>query len=117
MVQLCASRARAGAACCRVASTTQRPACLCQSLCSGVTVTEPPAAPQDSFWDRIQRVRNKELSILWRTFIIDSTNVFLLNAIPTVVSVSTFTAYILLGNNLTAAKVRAGSWDPALTAV
>ena len=61
---------------------------------------------QDSFWDRIQRVRNKELSILWRTFIIDSTNIFLLNAIPTVVSVSTFTAYILLGNNLTAAKVR-----------
>lgn len=60
---------------------------------------------QDSFWDRIQRVRNKELSILWRTFIIDSTNIFLLNAIPTVVSVSTFTAYILLGNNLTAAKV------------
>jgi hypothetical protein len=50
-------------------------------------------------------VRNTELKILWRTFIIDSTNVFLLNAIPTVVSVSTFTAYILLGNNLTAAKV------------
>jgi hypothetical protein len=73
------------------------------------------AAPQDSFWDRIQRVRNKELSILWRTFIIDSTNVFLLNAIPTVVSVSTFTAYILLGNNLTAAKVRASAWHPALT--
>lgn len=66
----------------------------------------PAVHMQDSFWDRIQRVRNKELSILWRTFIIDSTNVFLLNAIPTVVSVSTFTAYILLGNILTAAKVR-----------
>lgn len=63
---------------------------------------------QDSFWDRIQLVRNTELQILWRTFVIDSTNVFLLNAIPTVVSVSTFTAYILMGNNLTAAKVIVG---------
>lgn len=60
---------------------------------------------QDSFWDRIQRVRNAELAILWKTFVIDSTNVFLLNAIPTVVSVATFATYILMGNNLTAAKV------------
>ncbi len=60
---------------------------------------------QDSFWERIQRVRNAELGILWKTFVIDSTNVFLLNAIPTVVSVTTFLTFILMGNTLTAAKV------------
>lgn len=50
-------------------------------------------------------MRNAELGILWKTFLIDSTNVFLLNAIPTVVSVTTFLTFILMGNTLTAAKV------------
>lgn len=63
-----------------------------------------PDEAQDPFWDKIQRVRNTELSILWRTFVIDATNVFLLNAIPTVVSVGTFSIYVLAGNRLTAAK-------------
>lgn len=60
---------------------------------------------QDPFWDKIQKVRNMELTILWRTFVIDASNGFLLNAIPTVVSVTTFTIYVLAGNRLTAAKV------------
>lgn len=67
-------------------------------------VVAGPDEAQDPFWDKIQRVRNTELSILWRTFVIDATNVFLLNAIPTVVSVGTFSIYVLTGNRLTAAK-------------
>ena len=42
--------------------------------------------------------------MLWRTAIVASFNAFLLNAIPVIVSVATFTAYVLLGHNLTAAK-------------
>ena len=65
----------------------------------------PKGAPlQDSFWDRIQGARNSELGVLWRTAIVASFNAFLLNAIPVIVSVATFTAYVLLGHNLTAAK-------------
>lgn len=59
---------------------------------------------QDSFWDRIQKVRNQELHILWKSAIVSSMYAFLLNTIPVIVSVVTFTAYVLLGNNLTAAK-------------
>ena len=59
---------------------------------------------QDSFWDRIQGVRNQELSILLKSAIVASMYAFLLNTIPVIVAVVTFTVYILLGNNLTAAK-------------
>ena len=59
---------------------------------------------QDSFWDRIQGVRNQELGILWKSAIVASGYAFLLNTIPVIVSVVTFTTYVLLGNNLTAAK-------------
>jgi hypothetical protein len=62
------------------------------------------AAAQDSFWDRIQGVRNEELSILWSSALVSSVYAFLLNTIPVIVSVVTFTAYVLLGNELTAAK-------------
>ncbi len=70
------------------------------------------SATQDPFWEKIQKVRNTELSILWRTFVIDATNGFLLNAIPTVVSVATFSVYVLAGNRLTAAKVSGTSAAP-----
>ena len=59
---------------------------------------------QDSFWDRIQGVRNQELNILLKSAIVSSMYAFLLNTIPVIVAVATFTVYILLGNNLTAAK-------------
>ena len=59
---------------------------------------------QDSFWDRIQGVRNQELAILWKSAIVASCYAFLLNTVPVIVSVVTFTVYVLLGNNLTAAK-------------
>lgn len=59
---------------------------------------------QDSFWDRIQGVRNKELGVLWKAAIVTSINSFLLNAIPVLVSVVTFAVYVLMGNNLTATK-------------
>ena len=59
---------------------------------------------QWSFWDRIQNVRNKELNTLWKSFIIQIFNSFILNTIPVIVSVATFTAYVLLGNQLTAQK-------------
>ena len=59
---------------------------------------------QNPFWDRIQHVRNTELATLWKSFRVQTFNSFLLNAIPTIVSVVTFTVYVLLGNQLTAAK-------------
>ena len=59
---------------------------------------------QDPFWERIQKVRQTELDILWKSFRVATFNSFLLNAIPTFVSVATFTTYVLLGNKLTAAK-------------
>jgi len=59
---------------------------------------------QDSFWDRIQGVRNEELGILWSSALVSSVYAFLLNTIPVIVSVVTFTAYVLMGNRLTAAK-------------
>lgn len=59
---------------------------------------------QNPFWDRIQKVRQTELDILWKSFRVATFNSFLLNAIPTFVSVATFTTYVLLGNKLTAAK-------------
>ncbi|KAL3160420.1 hypothetical protein ABBQ32_010743 [Trebouxia sp. C0010 RCD-2024] len=59
---------------------------------------------ENPFWDRIQKVRQTELDILWKSFRVATFNSFLLNAIPTFVSVATFTTYVLLGNKLTAAK-------------
>ena len=49
-------------------------------------------------------MRNVELATLWKSFRVATFNSFLLNAIPTIVSVVTFTVYVLLGNKLTAAK-------------
>ena len=49
-------------------------------------------------------MRQIELDILWKSFRVATFNSFLLNAIPTFVSVATFTTYVLLGNKLTAAK-------------
>lgn len=63
-----------------------------------------PSPLQNPFWDRIQTVRERELHTLWRSFLVAAINSFLLNAIPTFVSVTTFTVYVLLGNELTAAK-------------
>ena len=59
---------------------------------------------QDSFWDQIQGVRNQELSTLWKGFVVGAMNSFLFNFIPTLVSVLTFTTYVLLGHELTAAQ-------------
>lgn len=57
---------------------------------------------EEAFWDRIQAVRGLELAVLWKSFVVGALNVFLLNAIPTLVSVCTFTVYVLLGNQLDA---------------
>ena len=59
---------------------------------------------QWSMWDRIQGVRNNELSTLWRSFIIQALFGFTLNTIPVLVSVLTFGVYVLLGNKLTASE-------------
>lgn len=68
------------------------------------TVNNVFFALQNPFWDRIQQVRNTELATLWKSFRVQTFNSLLLNAIPTIVSVVTFTVYVLLGNKLTAAK-------------
>ena len=66
--------------------------------------TDDVLCVQTPFWERIQNVRNTELDTLWKSFRVQTFNSFLLNAIPTFVSVGTFTVYVLLGNKLTAAK-------------
>ena len=59
---------------------------------------------QASFWDHIQGIRNTELGVLWKSFLVAAVNSFLLNFLPTFVSVATFFGYVLLGHNLTAAE-------------
>ncbi len=59
---------------------------------------------QDAFWTRITLVRGQELDVLWKSFVVGALNVFLLNVIPTLVSVTTFGMYVVLGNELTATK-------------
>ena len=55
-------------------------------------------------WDQIQGVRNTELGVLWKSFLVAAVNSFLLNFLPTFVSVATFFGYVALGHNLTAAE-------------
>ena len=69
---------------------------------------------QGSFLRRIMDARGSELSTLWRSFIVSSLNAMLLNAVPILVSVGTFAAYVLLGHNLSAAKV-CSFWEPFWT--
>jgi len=57
---------------------------------------------QWSFWDRVQAVREQELSTLWKAFVLQALNSFTLNAIPVLVPVATFAMYLLLGHTLTA---------------
>jgi hypothetical protein len=66
----------------------------------GLTLTAPRA--QWSFWDRVQAVREQELSTLWKAFVLQALNSFTLNAIPVLVPVATFAMYLLLGHTLTA---------------
>ena len=91
-----------GMAACVVARATAQAPYLFAT--SSLVAASQDVSLQDSFWDRIQGARNSELGVLWRTAIVASFNAFLLNAIPVIVSVATFTAYVLLGHNLTAAK-------------
>lgn len=42
--------------------------------------------------------------MLWQSFMVSAVNSFLLNFLPTFVSVATFFGYVLLGHNLTAAE-------------
>ncbi len=67
------------------------------------TLTAPPRPrAQWSFWDRVQAVREQELSTLWKAFVLQALNSFTLNAIPVLVPVATFAMYLLLGHTLTA---------------
>lgn len=50
------------------------------------------------------RRRVQELAVLWRGFKLQAGNTLLLQTIPTLVTIATFTLYVLLGNDLTAAK-------------
>ena len=53
---------------------------------------------------RITDIRNSELSILWQSFKLSALNTLVLQTVPTLVTTATFSAYVLLGHNLTAAK-------------
>lgn len=56
------------------------------------------------FRTRITSVRAKELSILWKSFKLSALNTLILQTVPTLVTIATFSAYVLLGHELTANK-------------
>jgi ATP-binding cassette, subfamily C (CFTR/MRP), member 1 len=55
------------------------------------------------FQATIGAIRSQELVVLWRSFKLAAGNTLLLQTIPTLVTIATFTLYVLLGNELTAA--------------
>lgn len=54
------------------------------------------------FRDRIMCVRQKELGVLWKSFVLSAVNTFLLTSIPAIVAVSTFAVYVAMGESLDA---------------
>eukprot|EP00892_Ulva_mutabilis_P008206 jgi/Ulvmu1/5758/UM025_0012.1 len=56
------------------------------------------------FITQITAIRSQELAVLWRSFKLQAGNTLLLQTIPTLVTIATFALYVLLGNDLTAAK-------------
>ena len=55
---------------------------------------------EEPFIDRITNLRENELKHLWKYIIAQSLSIMLWSAVPLTVSLCTFAAYVLLGNNL-----------------
>jgi len=61
------------------------------------------AAWEGAFVARILVQRNRELALLWSGFKVAAANSLLLQTVPTLVMVATFSLYVLLGHELSAA--------------
>lgn len=59
---------------------------------------------ESSFQNKVQSIRNEELSWFRKTQLLGACNSFILNSIPVVVTVISFGMYTLLGGDLTPAK-------------
>ena len=59
---------------------------------------------EDSFKERINSVRTKELGLLWEAKLLQMWNSFFINAIPVFVTVLTFSIYAVFIGTLTAEK-------------
>ena len=58
------------------------------------------------FTDRVQSVRHREMACLKGRKYLDAFCVYFWSTTPVLISLLTFATYVLLGNTLTAAKVR-----------
>lgn len=56
------------------------------------------------FLRRVTAARADELAVLWESFKLAALNTLILQTVPTVVTIATFSVYVLLGNELTATK-------------
>lgn len=56
------------------------------------------------FSERVTELRARELDILWEGFKLSALNTLILQTIPTLVTIATFSLYVILGNTLTATK-------------
>ncbi|GAX80188.1 hypothetical protein CEUSTIGMA_g7626.t1 [Chlamydomonas eustigma] len=56
------------------------------------------------FLSRVSQVRSKEIAMLWRVSLLNACILFILNSLPTIIPVATFSAYLLLGNNLSSTE-------------
>lgn len=61
---------------------------------------------EDYFADKVNAVRLKELKSLKGRKYLDALCVYFWATTPVLISILTFTTYVLMGNKLTAAKVR-----------
>lgn len=57
---------------------------------------------EDYFWERVIKIRNEELCVLWKSFVLGAINVFFIYSIPVLVALATFGTFIGLGNVLDA---------------
>ena len=72
-------------------------------LVGGIEVVKC-SAWEAPFLERINAARARELAALWRVSILNAVVTFVLYAVPTIVPVATFAAYLLLGNSLSSTK-------------
>ena len=72
-------------------------------LVGGIEVVKC-SAWETPFMGRINTARTRELAMLWRVNLLQALALFILYAVPTIVPVATFSAYLLLGNSLSSAE-------------
>ena len=72
-------------------------------LVGGIEVVKC-SAWETPFLGRINAARTRELAMLWRVNLLQALALFILYAVPTIVPMASFSAYLLLGNDLSSAE-------------